>query len=74
MGSRPLSPVACLITLSRDRSSPHLLSTGLDLYASPGAAKARDAAKAAGVVTEPGVSWGQVVEAVIAFPTMKVVE
>jgi lysyl-tRNA synthetase class 2 len=37
--------------------------TGLDLYAYRGAAKARYAAKAEGVVTEPGVSWGQVVEA-----------
>jgi lysyl-tRNA synthetase class 2 len=36
----------------------------LDLYAYPDAAKARDAAKAVGVATEPGVSWGQVVEAV----------
>jgi hypothetical protein len=38
--------------------------TGLDLYAYPDAAKARDAAKAVGVATEQGVSWGQVVEAV----------
>jgi lysyl-tRNA synthetase class 2 len=37
--------------------------TGLDLYAYPDAAEARDAAEAEGVVTEPGVSWGQVVEA-----------
>jgi lysyl-tRNA synthetase, class II len=38
--------------------------TGLNLYAYPDAAKARAAAKAVGVVTEPGASWGQVVEAV----------
>jgi lysyl-tRNA synthetase class 2 len=37
---------------------------GLDLYGHPDAAKAREAAKAVGVATEPGISWGQVVEAV----------
>jgi lysyl-tRNA synthetase, class II len=37
--------------------------TGLDLYAYPDAAEARDAANALGVATEPGVSWAQVVEA-----------
>ncbi|MGE3624254.1 MAG: lysine--tRNA ligase [Bdellovibrionales bacterium] len=38
--------------------------TKLDLYALPDAAAARDAAAKIGVPTEPGVSWGQVVEAV----------
>jgi lysyl-tRNA synthetase, class II len=38
--------------------------TGLDLYAYQDAIEARDAANAVGVATEPGVSWGQVVEAV----------
>jgi lysyl-tRNA synthetase, class II len=37
--------------------------TGLDLYAYQDATEARDAANAIGVATEPGVSWGQVVEA-----------
>jgi lysyl-tRNA synthetase class 2 len=39
---------------------------GIDLYNYPDAGKAREAAKAAGVTTEPGLSWGQVVEAVFA--------
>jgi len=38
--------------------------TGIDLYNYPEAGKAREAAKAFGVTTEPGLSWGQVVEAV----------
>jgi lysyl-tRNA synthetase class 2 len=38
--------------------------TGLDLAAIPEAAAARDAAKKLGVDLMPGVSWGQVVEAV----------
>jgi lysyl-tRNA synthetase class 2 len=37
---------------------------GLDLYSHPDAASAREVAEAVGVKTEPGVSWGQVVEAV----------
>jgi lysyl-tRNA synthetase, class II len=37
---------------------------GLDLYSHPDATRAREAADAVGVRTEPGVSWGQVVEAV----------
>jgi hypothetical protein len=37
---------------------------GLDLYSYPDAARAREAVEAVGVKTEPGVSWGQVVEAV----------
>ena len=37
---------------------------GLDLYSHPDAARAREAAETVGVKTEPGVSWGQVVEAV----------
>jgi lysyl-tRNA synthetase, class II len=37
---------------------------GLDFYAHLDAAEAREAANAVGVATEPGVSWGQVVEAV----------
>jgi lysyl-tRNA synthetase, class II len=37
---------------------------GLDLYAYPDADEAREAANAVGIATEPGVSWGQVVEAV----------
>jgi lysyl-tRNA synthetase class 2 len=37
---------------------------GLDLYSHPDAASAREVAQAVGVQTEPGVSWGQVVEAV----------
>jgi lysyl-tRNA synthetase class 2 len=37
---------------------------GFDLYAYPDAAQAREVATAVGVATEPGVSWGQVVEAV----------
>ncbi|MDP9126783.1 MAG: lysine--tRNA ligase, partial [Pseudomonadota bacterium] len=36
---------------------------GLDLYAHPEAESARDAAKAIGVATAPGLSWGQIVEA-----------
>ena len=38
--------------------------TGIDLYNYPDAGRAREAAKAFGVATEPGLSWGQVVEAV----------
>jgi lysyl-tRNA synthetase class 2 len=38
--------------------------TGLDLYAISDAALAREAAAKIGVKTEPGISWGQVVEAV----------
>jgi lysyl-tRNA synthetase class 2 len=38
--------------------------TGLDLYKHPDAAEARDQAAIIGVKTEPGISWGQVVEAV----------
>ncbi|HEU0118752.1 MAG TPA: lysine--tRNA ligase [Alphaproteobacteria bacterium] len=38
--------------------------TKLDLYAFPDAAAAREAAAKIGVKMEPGVSWGQVVEAV----------
>jgi len=38
--------------------------TGLDLYALPEASAAREAAAKIGVKTEPGISWGQVVEAV----------
>jgi lysyl-tRNA synthetase, class II len=37
---------------------------GLDLYSHPDATSAREVAEAVGVKTEPGVSWGQVVEAV----------
>jgi len=38
--------------------------TKLDLYAFPDAAAAREQALTIGVKTEPGISWGQVVEAV----------
>jgi lysyl-tRNA synthetase class 2 len=38
--------------------------TGVDLYRSLDAAEAREAAESIGVATEPGSSWGQVVEAV----------
>lgn len=38
--------------------------TGLDLYAYPEAVAAREQAFKIGVRTEPGISWGQVVEAV----------
>jgi lysyl-tRNA synthetase class 2 len=38
--------------------------TGLDLDAHPGAGDAREQAARIGVKTEPGTSWGQVVEAV----------
>jgi lysyl-tRNA synthetase class 2 len=38
--------------------------TGLDFYKHPDAAEARDQAAIIGVKTEPGLSWGQIVETV----------
>ncbi len=40
--------------------------TGVDFYAANNAAKAREQAKKIGIATEPGISWGQVVEVVFA--------
>jgi lysyl-tRNA synthetase class 2 len=39
---------------------------GIDLYATPDPADARKAAEKAGIKTEPGLGWGQVVEAVFS--------